>query len=370
MWRTTFMGSIVFVSSIVQKSRAAFRRLPLFAALGIALAAPLAHAETDRLLGLIPAMSAQKPFKIGVTVVHLNDDFYKGIVYGIEDEARRSNVRVVQVSVAGAYGNVREQFAQLDAFKTLGVDVAVLAPAAYDGFDPIIASLKSAGIKVASVGIPVNSKHVDFGVLQDDRAIGTVLADAICKSGAGQKVVATVPGPAGAEWVRLRYAGFIDEAKKCGSMKVLPGAFGGALGLQEGLAQTSDLLLRNPDVNFVYTPEVSLGMGAAQAMRQQHRQAQVVTSSMVREAAPMVKDGRMLAVVSEPGIIMGRLIVQYAIRSMAGEPLPNLAAASPTGLAYPHYDVPSTLITRANVNTHPFEIYEIPPSSWRMPAVQ
>src|SRR5260370_9871994 len=166
MCRTTFKGSIVFVSSIVEKSRAAFKRLPLLAALGLALVASLAHAETDRLLGLIPATSAQKPIKIGVTVVHLNDDFYKGIVYGIEDEAKRSNVQGVQVSIAGAYGNVREQVAQLDAFKTLGVGVAVLAPAAYDGFDPILTSLKSAGIKVASVGIPVNSKHVDFGVLQ------------------------------------------------------------------------------------------------------------------------------------------------------------------------------------------------------------
>ncbi len=153
-------------------------------------------------------------------------------------------------------------------------------------------------------------------------------------------------------------------------MKVLPGAFGGALGLQEGLAQTSDLLLRNPDVNFVYTPEVSLGMGAAQAIRQQNRKAQVVTSSMVREAAPMVKDGRMLGVVSEPGIIMGRLIVQYAIRAQAGQPLPNLVPAGQGGLGYAHYNVPSTLITKANVDSHPFEVYEIPPKSWQMPAVQ
>jgi len=358
------------ITSFAHKARCTLRKLPTVVALAALLAAPGAHAETDRLLGLIAPMKAATPFKIGVTVVHLNDDFYKGIVYGIEDEAKRSNVQVVQVSIAGAYGNVREQFAQLDAFKTLGVNVAVLAPAAYDGFDPIIRSLKSTGMKVASVGIPVNSKNVDFGVLQDDSAIGKVLADAVCRSGTGEKTVVSVPGPAGAEWVRLRYVGFTDEAKKCPSMKVLPGAFGGALGLQEGLAQTSDLLLRNPDANFVYTPEVSLGMGAAQAIRQQNRKVQVVTSSMVREAAPMVKDGRMLAVVSEPGIIMGRLIVQYAIRAEAGQPLPNLAPPSASGLAYPHYDVPSTLITKANVDTHPFEIYEIPPKNWQMPAVQ
>jgi ribose transport system substrate-binding protein len=361
--------------SLFGNARCTLRRLCIVVssvvpAAGLLAASLPANADADRLVGLIPPMIATKPFKIGVTVVHLNDDFYKGIVYGIEDEAKRSNVQVVQVSVAGAYGNVREQFAQLDAFKTLGVDVAVLAPAAYDGYDPIIKSLKMSGIKVASVGIPVNSKNVDFGILQDDSAIGRVLADDVCNSGPGVKTVATVPGPAGAEWVRLRYVGFTDEAKKCPTMKVLPGAFGGALGLQEGLAQTSDLLLRNPDINFVYTPEVSLGMGAAQAIRQQNRKAQVVTSSMVREAAPMIKDGRFLAVVSEPGIIMGRMIVQYAIRAEAGQPLPNLVPPSQGGLAYPHYNVPSTLITKSNLDTHSFETYEIPPKGWQMPAVQ
>ncbi|CAN7660550.1 substrate-binding domain-containing protein [Caballeronia sp. LjRoot34] len=360
----------MFVLRSFGKHSAVLKGVAAATLIGLALACTAAQAETDRLLGLILPIKAEKPFKIGVTVVHLNDDFYKGIVYGIEDEAKRSNVQVVQVSVAGGYGNVREQFAQLDAFKTIGVQVAVLAPAAYDGFDPIIQSLKAAGIKVASVGIPVNSKNVDFGVLQDDRSIGAVLADQICKSGPGQKIVATVPGPAGAEWARLRYVAFTDESKKCPSMKVIPGAFGGGLGLQEGMTQTSDILLRDPDVNFIYTPEISLGMGAAQAVKQQNRKVQVISSAMVREAAPLLKDGQILAVVSEPGIIMGRLIVQYAIREMEGKPMPNLQPASAQGLAYPHFDVPSRLITRENVDSHPFNIYEIPPADWQMPAVQ
>lgn len=354
--------------SFARRPLAVLRRLPLLACLTLPFAVSSAHAETDRLLGLIQPVSAQKPLKLGVSVVHLNDDFYKGIVYGITDEAKRSGVQVVQVSVAGAYGNVREQFAQLEAFKTLGVDVAVLAPASYNGFDPVIKSLTSAGIKVASVGIPVNSPGVAFGVLQDDTSIGTALADAVCKSGPGPKTVATIPGPAGAEWARLRYVGFMKEAAKCPGLTAIPGAFGGNLGLQEGLSQAADLLLRNPAVNFVYTPEISLAMGAAQAIKQLNRPVKVVSSSMVREAVPMIKDGRMLGVVSEPGIIMGRLIVQYAIRSAEGKPLPNLAPPD-SARPYPHYDVPITLIQRNNVDTHPFEVFEIPPASWRMSAV-
>lgn len=331
------------------------------------LAAPLASAQ-DRLTGLIEPIKASKPYRIGVTVVHLNDDFYKGIVYGIDDEAKRSGVDVVQVSIAGAYGNVREQFAQLEALKALKVDVVVLAPAAYNGYDTALKSLKDAGIMVVAAGIPVNSKNVDFGITQDDTAIGKVLADQLCATKTGGRVL-TVPGPAGAEWARLRYVGFMDEAKKCQGLVPTEGAFGGALGLQHGLSTTSDLLIRFPDAKYVYTPEISLAMGAAQAVRQQGKQVKVVSSSMVKEAAPMIKDGRLLAVVSEPGIIMGRLVVQYAIRKLDGKPLTGLAAADKTS-GYPYFNVPTTLITPANVDSHPFEIYEIPPASWKMPAIK
>jgi ribose transport system substrate-binding protein len=353
-----------FVSNAHLSVRFVARLLAAFAA---CLCFGTAHAQQDRLIGLVEPLVAQKPFKIGVTLVHLNDDFWKGIAYGMVDEAKRSNVKIVQISVAGAYGNVREQFAQLTTLKSLGVDYIALGAASFNGYDPVIKQMKDAGIKVVAAGIPVNSANVAFGVTQDDSAIGRVLAAAICRKNSKGKVI-TVPGPAGAEWVRLRYVGFMDEVKKCDGLTAYEGAFGGPLGLQQGLAQTSDLLLKHPEANFVYTPEISLGMGAAQAVRQMKRNVQVVSSSMVKEAMPMVSDGRLLAVVSEPGIIMGRLIVQYAIRDREGKSLPKMI--SDKGSPYPYVLTPPTLITPENVKTFPLDIYEIPPADFRIDALQ
>lgn len=333
--------------------------------LAIATLFPTAsHAQSqDRLAGLIQPEKAAKPFKIGVTVVHLQDDFYKGIVYGIEDEAAQAGAQVVQVSVAGAYGNVREQFAQIEALKALKVDLVVIAAASFNGYDNALKALKDAGIKVAAVGIPVGSKYVDFGVGQDDKAIGQTLGKEICNAKVPGKVI-TIPGAAGAEWARLRYEGFMDTVKKCPGVQPIEGAFGGAINLQTGMTQGTDLLLRYPDAKFVYTPQISIGMGAAQAIRQQRRQARVVSSSMVKEAVPMVKDGRFLGVVSEPGIIMGRLVVQFAARQFAGKPTPELKPADASS-KYAYYNVPPVLITPANVDRFPFNIYEIPPVGWK-----
>ena len=337
--------------------------------LAAAAASMTASAQTQhRLVGLTKPVKAAKPFKIGVAVVHLQDDFYKGIVYGIEDEAKQVGAEVVQVSVAGGYGNVREQFAQLEAMKALKVDMVAFSAAAFNGYDNALKALKDAGIKVVAVGIPVGSKNVDYGVLQDDQDIGRTLAKEICNSG-NLGTVLTVPGPAGAEWARLRYVGFMEQAKKCSGVKAIEGAFGGALGLQHGLTQTSDLLLRHPDAKYVYTPEISLGMGAAQAIRQQRKNVKVVSSSMVKEAIPMVKDGRFLAVVSEPGIVMGRLAVQFAARQLAGQPASDLKPADASS-PYPYFNVPPELIKAANVDKHPYHIFEIPPENWKLPVVR
>ncbi|MDX3895826.1 substrate-binding domain-containing protein [Pusillimonas sp.] len=339
-------------------------------ALAAACFAPAQAADkesADRLQGLIEPIKAEKPFKIGVTLVHLQDDFWKGIAYGIQDEAKRSGVELAQVTVAGAYGNVREQFGQLNALKTLGVDYVALGPASFDGYDPIIKSLKDAGIKTLAVGIPVNSANIAFGVGQDEEAIGAALAKAICDKKPDSTTL-TIPGPAGAEWARLRYVAFQEQAKQCQGMKVIPGSFGGGVDLGYGLSQASDLLLRTPDANFIYTPVIPLGMGAVQAVRQQRRDVKVVSSAIVREAIPMIQDGRFLAVTSEPGILMGRLLVQYAIRDHEGKNMENLKKDD--ALPYPYALTPPVVVTPENVDSFPFEVYELPPKGWSITALQ
>ncbi len=341
--------------------------LPLMALTAV-LARPAQAEDADRLRGIVAPLVAKEPFKIGVTIVHLNDDFWKGIAYGIADEAKRSNVKLVQVTIAGGYGNVPQQFEQLENMKTLGVDVAVIGAAAFKGYDNVLGQLKKANIMVVAAGIPVDSKNVDFGVTQDDGAIGAALADAVCTHMAGKpSSVLTVPGPAGAEWARLRHVGFDERAKACKGLTVDEGAMGGSLGIEQGISETSDLLQTHPEAGYVYTPEISLGLGATQAIRQAHTTAVVVSSSIVREAIPQLEDGRILAAASEPGIIMGRLVVQYAIRAREKLPMPKMTVA---GSPYPTVLTPTVLITKANSKSYPFDLYEIPPKAWSIQALQ
>jgi len=333
----------------------------------ISAAYPAMAQDNDRLMGIVEPVVATKPLSIGLAVVHLNDDFWRGITYGVEDEAKRSNVKLERVFVAGAYGNVREQFAQLATLKTLGVDVAVLGASAFNGFDPIIKDLQSSGINVMAVGIPVNSPNISLGVTQDDAGIGRVEATVLCEANKSPKVLA-IPGPAGAEWARLRHVAFKEElAKKCTDATVVDAPFSAGLTLQNGLTQASDLLLKHPEINAIFTPQVSLGMGAAQAKRQLGRDVTIVTSALVPEVLPMIKRGDIYASVSEPGILMGRLIVQYAIRQNEGLPLPN--TNKDDSLPYPYVLTPTAAITKANVDSFPVHNTDLPPADWKASAI-
>ncbi|MCQ9617548.1 substrate-binding domain-containing protein [Paenalcaligenes niemegkensis] len=323
--------------------------------------------DSDRLMGIVEPLVATKPLTIGLSVVHLNDDFWRGITYGIQDEAKRSNVKLERVFVAGAYGNVREQFAHLSTFKTLGVDVAVLGASAFNGFDPAIRDLQRAGINVMAVGIPVNSPNISLGVTQDDAGIGQQLAEVLCEADDKAQVLA-LPGPAGAEWARLRHEAFKETlSQKCPGTKVTDASFSSGLTLQNGLTQASDLLLRQSEINAIFTPQVSLGMGAAQAARQMNRDVKVLTSALVPEVLPLIKRGQIYASVSEPGILMGRLIVQYAIRQAEDKPLPNVQ--NDDYLPYPYVLTPTTPILESNVDTFPVYDTDLPPADWDASAI-
>lgn len=340
------------------------------ALLGLALAAPANAEKADRLMGLIEPIQANKPLTIGATLVHLQDDFWKGMAYGISDEARLSGVKVEQIDVAGGYGNVAQQFGQINTLVSKGVNTLIVAPAAYDGFDTVLNEVKSAGINVIAAGVPVNSSAVDFGIVQNDSDIGTALVEAVCQhKGATESKALVIQGPAGAEWARLRVDAIQESARDCPGLELVIGPVGKEISLAYGMAQTSDMLQTHPDAAYVFTIETSLGLGAAQAVATSGSNAKVVTSGLDERVVDEIRNGEtLIAATSEPGILIGRLLVQYAIRQNEGLELPNLGDLA--GFGYPVYIVPAEIFSKGTIAQHPADLFDIPPHDWNLKALQ
>jgi ABC-type sugar transport system substrate-binding protein len=361
------------MSNILKKRFASSIYIAAIAAiLGLGFAGPIAGAaEQDRFLGNIDRIvqDTGTPIRYGVTLVHLQDDYWKGMAYGIVDEVQRSGGKVVQVSIAGKYGNVAEQFAQIEAMMTKGIDVLVLGASSYDGFDPILRKAKEKGIKVIAVGTPVNSKVPDWGVLFSDFDIGKKMGVLLCEKRPADKfTIIGLPGPAGAEWSKLRVDGLKKAVENCPGATLELAPVGGEISIGYALSQTSDMITKFPDASFVWTPTMGLGMGAVQAIKQRNSNMKVVGSTIMRGVFEPIESGTLIAVNAEPSILVGRLIVQYAIRQKLGLPTP-LIKQDPN-FPYTLIIMPTQFLTKDNYKTYPWEQTDVPPKDWSIEAFQ
>jgi ribose transport system substrate-binding protein len=338
---------------------------------GLGAFTPAANAQDlDRFLGVTEQVKdTDPPIRYGVTLVHLQDDYWKGMAYGIVDEVEKSGGKVVQVSIAGKYGNVTQQFAQIEAMMIKGIDVLVLGAASYDGYDTILKKAKDKGIKIIAAGTPVNSKLPDFGVLFNDFDIGLKMGELLCekKPQAEFKIIG-LPGPAGAEWSKLRVDGLKEAVSKCPGATLELAPVGGEISIGYALSTTSDMITKYPDASFVWTPTMGLGMGAVQAVKQRKTNMKVVGSTIMRGIFPALDDGTLIAVNAEPSILVGRLIVQYSIRQKLGLPTPLIVDNK--DFSYKMITAPTKFITKDNAASYPWEQTDVPPEDWSIEAFQ
>lgn len=330
----------------------------------VATTAP-ADPKFDRLRGVVEPVKAKKPYKIGIAVVQLADDYWKGMVYGMLEEAKEAGVEVERVYAAGGYGKVPEQIAQLEALEALKVDAVILGAADYDGYDAVIKRLTDKGIKVFAAGVPVNSDLVTLGVTMDEIEIGKTIANYICKQDPKAEVI-TLPGPKGPAWNKLRFDGVQAGAKDCPGMTLVGNTFAGDITIEDGQSQASDLMIKHPDADYIYAAAGGLGTGAGLAVKRMNRETKVVTAAVTARTVDLIKDGNIAMVVSEPGVLIGRSLIQYTTRSLNGDDLPNLAKGEP--IPYPQFLIPMFELTQDKLSTYDLTQYDQPPSGWQPPA--
>ncbi|MGD8962217.1 MAG: TMAO reductase system periplasmic protein TorT [Desulfobacterales bacterium] len=157
-----------------------------------------------------PLDRAQKKWHVRVFIPHLKDAYWRGVNYGLIDEARRQGIRLA-IYEAGGYDQLAVQRRQIEDSLREKPDGLIIGAISLDGLNDLVK-------KAADMGIPV--LDLINGLASPDIAARAAVSfwDMGHQAGAylsrlqknmGKPIkVAWFPGPKGAGWVAAGDAGF------------------------------------------------------------------------------------------------------------------------------------------------------------------
>ena len=315
----------------------------------------------EPLRGLLSRLNAENPHVAAWVGHEREEEYWRAISFGLTDEAQITGIELAYRRSVGPLGSVDEQAAQLDEIASLKPTIVFLSPVRTAGLESALEKLRDAGSKVVVVGAPLRRGPVAVAVLQDQVKIGARMASYICASNPEARI-ATIPGPAGQAWNRQRFNGFRSEVERtCPEARLFGNLYRLGISIPHGQVQAADLAIKYPQVNFIYAASGLLAVGAANIRQRLRQRVAIVTAGFTRESAAALTDREIAMTVSEPGVLIGRLAVQYAIRAAEGKSLPG-AVSGPH--PYLTVFVPNVSITGDLINEYNIASYDLAPEGW------
>jgi ribose transport system substrate-binding protein len=264
---------------------------------------------------------------IGVSLLTLDNPFFKIIGDSVSEEARKNGYESMVVS---ADKDIAKQGNQVKDFIVKKVDAIVLSPCDPKSIVPIIQEANAAGIPVFTVDIPCQEPGVKIvtQIATDNYGGGKEAAKAMIEAlgAAGGKV--GVIHLKQAQSCILRVKGFreVIDAHNAGSgskveiVSELDG--GGAKDI--GYKAAEDALQAHPDLRGFFAINDPSALGARAAVEKAVKTDQVVIIGFdgMPEGKQAIKEGKIYADPIQFPAQMGVQIVQAIVRHSKGETLP------------------------------------------------
>jgi ribose transport system substrate-binding protein len=274
---------------------------------------------------------------IGVSVPTVEGPFFTGMLYGIEQQAKKDGYKVTILS-AGSYSNVDQQVNQIQTLTAKKVDIMLVDPADPTATQGPIQQAVSQGMVTLGSGDPapgaqgsVSASHCTVG---KDLATG---AKQLLPHGGTMGVLA---GPAGAFWSTERLKCFKQDIAGTGIKIVADKASNPDI--SDGLSIASDFLQRYPSLDLVYGADDTVGDGGAQAVQAAHRcgKTRVLSAVFGQQAQQLMKSGCLSYDVALQPVLIGRRAVELGVAMKSGKKPGNT-----------NLEIPNVAITPKNMSS-------------------
>ncbi len=264
---------------------------------------------------------------LGVSVLTMNNPFFKVIADSMSAEAAKHGYKVVAVS--GDFDVARQQN-QVKDFIVKKVSAIVLCPCDSRAIAPAIREANQAGVPVFTADIACLDETVKVvaHIATDNLQGGRMAAEAVVEALGGEGKVAILDHPE-VESVLLRTKGFeekLAELNRRPGVKVkivarLPG--GGDKAKSFKAAQ--DLIQAHPDLNAIFAINDPSALGARAALENAGKadQVRIVGFDGQPEGKQAIKEGKLYADPIQFPDRIGAEAVRAFIRYVNGEDVPK-----------------------------------------------
>jgi ribose transport system substrate-binding protein len=274
-----------------------------------------------------PAPSSESKGTIGVSLLTLDNPFFKVIGDHITSEGKKHGYDVIVLS---GDKDVAKQGNQIKDFIVKKVSAIVLSPCDSKSIVPVIQEANAAGIPVFTVDIPCNEPGVKIAtqIATDNygggKEAGRAMIEALGEAGGKVAVLHFKQ----AESCQLRVKGFhevIDAHNAEGKGKIEIVAeleSGGAK--DQGYKAAEDTLQAHPDLRGIFAINDPAALGARAALEKAGKTDQVLIVGFdgQPEGKQAIKDGKIYADPIQFPDKMGAQIVDAIIQQSKGETLP------------------------------------------------
>jgi ribose transport system substrate-binding protein len=270
-----------------------------------------------------PAAAQPEPagqvYKIGLSSFQQGNDWNIQVAEGAKAEMEALGWEVIHTN---AEANSDAQVTALEGFLTSGVDGVIVAGGLAPALEPVIEKLANAGIKVATVDITslsaVTNIYIDTYHTTELLAMYSVNR---LQAVPGKYVHLTIPGLG---WktvdIRDKVADLAFEIEGWEYLGVLDSGLADAV--NQSTTAVRSALLKTPDLNLVYSSWGMPAVGAARAIREAGKQADVFvvcTDADRIVLADMAEDDSPIgAVIGQEPYLMGQMAVQALADAFAG----------------------------------------------------
>jgi ABC-type sugar transport system substrate-binding protein len=267
-----------------------------------------------------PTPSTNSPITIGFSAPDLSASFWVSMTYGVNDEAKKLGVKVIDVN-AGGDANANQQITQLQDLLQRKVNALIVGATDGDAVRPIVEQAIAQGVPVVGLSSLPNTPKLTSAVFTDNAGMGKIQAECLGKVLNNTGSIAMFAGPVGQSWAENRAKGFKDTlAAEFPNVKVLT-TTNTADNRNSALSTMQDIMQRYPKINGVYTVTDDLGAGVVDALRaaKLDQKVKVASANFSPTSQALVADGGFVCIAVQEIVTQGREAVRQAVKAARGE---------------------------------------------------